>query len=128
LPSIVGYHSGYSLCRFDFNRATGMALVSCNGPAQCVTYHYPMDKNNIAISTFITKWQGTTASELSTSQSFLIALCHLLGVAARWTTWPDPNGWRASTASAPTATAKATATAWTPRAPAPRLRAKHPSN
>lgn len=31
---------------------------------------------------FITKWQGVTASELSTSQSFLIDLCHLLGVDA----------------------------------------------
>lgn len=29
---------------------------------------------------FITRWQGTTASELSTSQSFLIDLCNLLGV------------------------------------------------
>ncbi|MGY1424320.1 hypothetical protein [Lysobacter sp. A289] len=29
---------------------------------------------------FITKWQGITASELSTSQSFLIDLSHLLGV------------------------------------------------
>ncbi|HEU4775083.1 MAG TPA: DNA methyltransferase [Lysobacter sp.] len=29
---------------------------------------------------FITKWQGITASELSTSQSFLIDLCALLGV------------------------------------------------
>lgn len=28
----------------------------------------------------IAKWQGVTASELSTSQSFLIDLCHLLGV------------------------------------------------
>ena len=29
---------------------------------------------------FITRWQGVTASELSTSQSFLIDLCRLLGV------------------------------------------------
>lgn len=29
---------------------------------------------------FIAKWQGVVASELSTSQSFLIDLCALLGV------------------------------------------------
>lgn len=29
---------------------------------------------------FISKWQGISASELSTSQSFLIDLCALLGV------------------------------------------------
>lgn len=31
-------------------------------------------------SAFIAKWKGTAASELSTSQSFLIELCELLGV------------------------------------------------
>ena len=35
---------------------------------------------NAAADTFIDKWQGVTASELSTSQSFVIDLCHLLGV------------------------------------------------
>ena len=29
---------------------------------------------------FITRWQGVTASELSTAQSFVIDLCALLGV------------------------------------------------
>ena len=29
---------------------------------------------------FITRWRGVTASELSTSQSFVIQLCELLGV------------------------------------------------
>lgn len=33
-----------------------------------------------AAETFIAKWNGVAASELSTSQSFLIDLCHLLGV------------------------------------------------
>jgi hypothetical protein len=33
-----------------------------------------------ATEAFIAKWSGTTASELSTSQSFLIDLCALLGV------------------------------------------------
>lgn len=33
-----------------------------------------------AASNFIAKWQGVTASELSTSQSFLTGLCQLLGV------------------------------------------------
>jgi hypothetical protein len=33
---------------------------------------------------FIAKWRGVTASELSTSQSFLIDLCRLLGV-------PEPH-------------------------------------
>ena len=31
-------------------------------------------------SAFIARWQGVTASELSTSQSFVIELCELLGV------------------------------------------------
>ncbi len=31
-------------------------------------------------SAFITRWQGVTASELSTAQSFVIELCELLGV------------------------------------------------
>lgn len=34
------------------------------------------------ISGFIAKWEGIAASELSTSQSFLLDLCHLLGVDA----------------------------------------------
>ena len=33
-----------------------------------------------AANTFIEKWKGVSASELSTSQSFLIELCELLGV------------------------------------------------
>ncbi|MBX3712939.1 MAG: class I SAM-dependent DNA methyltransferase [Lysobacter sp.] len=35
-----------------------------------------------AADAFIARWHGVTASELSTSQSFLIDLCHLLGVDA----------------------------------------------
>ncbi len=35
---------------------------------------------NAAADAFIDRWQGVTASELSTSQSFLIDLCRLLGV------------------------------------------------
>lgn len=34
----------------------------------------------VAADAFIARWQGVTASELSTSQSYLIDLCHLLGV------------------------------------------------
>ncbi len=34
-----------------------------------------------AANAFITRWKGVTASELSTSQSFVIQLCELLGVA-----------------------------------------------
>jgi len=34
---------------------------------------------NAAADAFIEKWRGVKASELSTSQSFLIDLCHLLG-------------------------------------------------
>ena len=33
-----------------------------------------------AAHAFITRWQGSTASELSTAQSFVIELCDLLGV------------------------------------------------
>src|SRR5690606_28166091 len=34
------------------------------------------------VESFISRWQGVAASELSTSQSFLIDLCRLLGVDA----------------------------------------------
>ena len=40
----------------------------------------PMDKNN-AIEAFIKRWQGVTASELATAQSFVMEFCELLGVA-----------------------------------------------
>ncbi len=36
--------------------------------------------DNANVDAFIAKWQGVVASELSTSQSFLIDLCALLGV------------------------------------------------
>ena len=38
--------------------------------------------SNAATDAFIDRWQGVTASELSTSQSFLIDLCRLLDVDA----------------------------------------------
>ena len=38
------------------------------------------DIPDAAAQTFITRWQGTTASELSTAQSFVRELCGLLGV------------------------------------------------
>jgi hypothetical protein len=38
-----------------------------------------MDKNN-AIEAFINRWQGVTASELATAQSFVMEFCELLGV------------------------------------------------
>lgn len=41
-----------------------------------------------AVEAFIERWQGVTASELSTSQTFLIDLCRLLGVA---TPHPTPE-------------------------------------
>ena len=40
-----------------------------------------MDTKN-RIAAFIERWQGVTASELSTAQSFVIDLCALLGVDA----------------------------------------------
>lgn len=39
-----------------------------------------MDKNK-AIEEFIKRWQGVTASELATAQSFVMEFCELLGVA-----------------------------------------------
>jgi hypothetical protein len=39
-----------------------------------------MDKTN-EIAAFIARWQGVTASELATAQSFVIGLCEVLGVA-----------------------------------------------
>ncbi|MEN9544187.1 MAG: hypothetical protein RLZZ598_1020, partial [Pseudomonadota bacterium] len=39
-----------------------------------------MPKQNDETSAFIQRWQGVNASELSTSQSFVIELCELLGV------------------------------------------------
>jgi hypothetical protein len=48
--------------------------------------HAPMveadDDGRVAAEAFVARWQGVTASELSTSQSFLIDLCALLGVEA----------------------------------------------
>ena len=38
------------------------------------------DTEHATADAFIAKWQGVVASELSTSQSFLIDLCALLGV------------------------------------------------
>ena len=38
------------------------------------------DTEHATADVFIAKWQGVVASELSTSQSFLIDLCALLGV------------------------------------------------
>ena len=38
------------------------------------------DGKAAAASAFIARWQGTTASELATAQSFVIELCELLGV------------------------------------------------
>lgn len=49
---------------------------------------------------FIAKWQGVTASELSTSQSFLIDLCHLLGVD---TPHPRPDRTTCSSVRSPSA-------------------------
>ncbi len=40
-----------------------------------------MEPIDAAVHAFIAKWKGVAASELSTSQSFLIDLCELLGVA-----------------------------------------------
>ena len=39
-----------------------------------------MEKNN-AVAAFIGRWQGVTASELATAQSFVMDFCELLGVA-----------------------------------------------
>ena len=39
------------------------------------------DKAQIQATAFINRWQGNTASELSTAQSFVRELCDLLGVA-----------------------------------------------
>ncbi len=36
--------------------------------------------NNHAAAAFIARWQGSSASELATAQSFVIELCQLLGV------------------------------------------------
>jgi hypothetical protein len=40
------------------------------------------DIANAAALAFVDRWRGVTASELSTSQSFVIQLCELLGVEA----------------------------------------------
>lgn len=59
-----------------------------------------------AIADFITHWQGVTASELATAQSFVIELCELLGVEK-----PHPTDDQAHTAGK--------AYAWIRPAPAP---------
>lgn len=48
------------------------------------------DTYNAAASAFIQRWQGVTASELSTAQSFVTQLCELLGVEAPHPT-PEQN-------------------------------------
>ena len=48
------------------------------------------DTYNAAASAFIQRWQGVTASELSTAQSFVNQLCELLGVQAPHPT-PEQN-------------------------------------
>ena len=48
------------------------------------------DTYNAAASAFIQRWQGVTASELSTAQSFVTQLCELLGVQAPHPT-PEQN-------------------------------------
>ena len=40
------------------------------------------DQTDTTASAFIERWQGVTASELSTAQSFIRELCELLGVPA----------------------------------------------
>ena len=40
------------------------------------------DKHHAEARAFIQRWQGVTASELSTAQSFVTQLCELLGVQA----------------------------------------------
>ena len=42
--------------------------------------HTPAQAATQVARDFITRWQGSTASELSTAQSFVIELCDLLGV------------------------------------------------
>lgn len=51
---------------------------------------YNNDKHNADASAFIQRWQGVTASELSTAQSFVRELCELLGVPAPHPT-PEQN-------------------------------------
>jgi hypothetical protein len=38
------------------------------------------EAEHLAATAFITRWSGTTASELATAQSFMMDLCVLLGV------------------------------------------------
>ena len=66
------------------------------------------------VSDFITRWQGSTASELPTAQRFVIELCELLGVPRPHATVDqaymferpvtfrhDDGSWRGSAAPAP---------------------------
>jgi hypothetical protein len=41
-----------------------------------------VDVSEGAAAVFVRRWQGVTASELATAQSFVIELCELLGVEA----------------------------------------------
>ncbi|MBK7991195.1 MAG: hypothetical protein IPK05_15465, partial [Comamonadaceae bacterium] len=54
-----------------------------------------IDATTQAAQDFIARWRGVTASELSTSQSFVIELCALLGVE------PPPATRRTTSSSAP---------------------------
>ncbi|MFN7549477.1 MAG: class I SAM-dependent DNA methyltransferase [Pseudomonadota bacterium] len=43
-------------------------------------YHELMETTTTAVQAFIERWQGVTASELATAQTFVMDLCELLGV------------------------------------------------
>lgn len=42
-----------------------------------------MDNRVVDAHAFIERWQGVTASELATAQSFVMDLCEVLGVSKR---------------------------------------------
>ncbi|MEZ5702476.1 MAG: type IIL restriction-modification enzyme MmeI [Burkholderiaceae bacterium] len=63
--------------------ASGVDRLSPNGqPRAPGSAQIAEASAHAAARAFIARWQGVTASELSTSQSFVIQLCELLGVEA----------------------------------------------
>ena len=62
------------------NTPQGTAHLTADKHATHNDKHVNHDDDSAAAHAFIQRWQGTTASELSTAQSFVSELCALLGV------------------------------------------------
>ncbi len=75
MAGVYCYADGFLACT---TISTEIDAVSGRAEPLC-TYDFEMTKTESA-QAFIERWQGVTASELATAQSFVMQLCELLGV------------------------------------------------